>query len=68
MQLNSNLKGITFVVLAVHEQVALISSSYSKMRLLLCVREQFAMSLHLLCSTILHVWLLLSANNIAAES
>ena len=51
-QLNGDLKGITFVVLAVHEQVALMSSSQSKMHLLLYVHEQFAMSLHLLCSTI----------------
>ena len=48
----------------VHQQVALMSSSYSKMRLLIRVNEQFSMSLHLLCSTSLHLWLLIfSANN-----
>ena len=53
-----HLKGITFVVLAVHEQVALISSTWSKTRLLLNAHEHFAMSLLLLCSTILDLWLL----------
>ena len=67
-QLNGDLKRITFVVLAVHEQVALMSFSQSKTRLLLHVHEQFAMSLHLLCSTILHLWLLLCANNSVVES
>ena len=37
-------------MLAVHEQVALMSFSQSEARLLLYVHEQFAMSLHLLCS------------------
>ena len=37
---------------AVHEQVALISSSWGKTRLQLYVHEQFAMLMHLLCSTI----------------
>ena len=46
-------------MLAVQEQVALMSSSRSETRLLLYVHEQLAMSLHLLCSTILHLWLLL---------
>ena len=36
-QLNGDLKGITFVVLAVHEEVVLMSSSYSETRLLLCL-------------------------------
>ena len=49
-------KGITFVVPAVHEQEVLMSSSWSKTHLLLYIHEQFAMSLHLLCSTILHVF------------
>ena len=41
------LKDIIFVMLAVHEQVVLISSSYSEKRLLLYVHEQFPfMSLH----------------------
>ena len=43
------------ISLAVHKQVALIS----KMPLLLYIHEQFFMSLHLLYSTILHLWLLL---------
>ena len=47
-QLNGDSEGISFVMLAVHEQVALMSSSKSK-------QEQFAMSLHLLCFTILHL-------------
>ena len=55
-QLNGDLKGITFVVTAVHEQIALMSSSQSKTRLLLYVHEQFAMPLHLLCSTILYIY------------
>ena len=38
------------------------------MHLLLYFQEQFAMSLHLLCSTILHLWLLLCAHNSAVES
>ena len=38
----SDLKGIIFVMLAVHEQIVLISSSSSKKPLLLCVHEQFA--------------------------
>ena len=67
-QLNGNLKGITFVVLAVHEQVVLMNSSYNELRLLLYVHDQFAMSLDLLPSTILHLWLLLCANNSAVES
>ena len=46
-QLNEDLKRITLVMLAVHEKVALISSSQSKTRQLLYVHEQFAMSLHL---------------------
>ena len=37
-------------------------------RLILYVREQFIMSLHLLCSTILHMWLLLRESNSAVES
>ena len=37
----SDLKGIIFVMLAVHEQVVLISTSYSEKRLLLYVHEQF---------------------------
>ena len=44
------MKGVAFVVLAVHEQVALVSFCYSEMHLLLYVHEQLAMSLHLLCS------------------
>ena len=67
-QLNDDLKGITFMMLAVHEQVALMSSSQSEMLLLSFVHEQFAMSLHLLWCTILHLWLLLCANNSAVES
>ena len=46
------------------QQVALMSSFYSKMRFLIRVNEQFPMSLHLLCSTSLHLWLLIfGANN-----
>ena len=56
-QLNGELKHITFVMLAVNEQVALISSSYSETRLPRYIYEQFAMSLYLLCSTMLHLWL-----------
>ena len=56
-QLNGDLKHITLVMLAVNVQVALISSSYSETRLPLYIHEQFAMSLHLLCSTMLHLWL-----------
>ena len=41
-----------FLVLAVHEQVALMSSSFSEKRLLLYAHEQFAISQHILCSTI----------------
>ena len=55
-------------VYTVHEQVALMSSSKSKTHLLLYVHEQFAMSLHLLCSTILHLWLLVYTNYSAVES
>ena len=55
-------------MLAVHEQVALMSCSWSETRLQLYIHEQFAMSLHLLCSTILHLWLLIfSASNSAVE-
>ena len=36
-----NLKDIIFVMLALHEQVVVISSSYSEKRLLLNVHEQF---------------------------
>ena len=68
MHLHSNIKSTVFVVLAVHEQVALMSFSWSKIRLLLYVHEQFAMSMHLLCSTVLHLWLLLCANNSAVET
>ena len=46
------LEGIPFMVLAVHEQIALMSSSQSEMCLLLYVQEQCSMFLHLLCSTI----------------
>ena len=47
-ELNDDLKGITFVMLAVHEQVSLMSSSYSETRLPLYAHEQFAaMSLHI---------------------
>ena len=52
----NDLKGIPFVVPAVHEQEVPMSSSWSKTHLLLYIHEQFAMSLHLLCSTILHVF------------
>ena len=41
-QLNSDLKGITFVVLAIHEQVAPMSSSSSKTRLLPYADEHLA--------------------------
>ena len=43
-----NLKGISFVMLAVHEQVALLRSSSSKIHLLQYVSEQTGMSLHLI--------------------
>ena len=46
-QLNFELKGIIFVMLAVHEQVGLMSSSLSERDPLLYVYEQVAMSLHL---------------------
>ena len=47
-ELNDDLKGITFVMLAVHEQVSLMSSSQSETRLPLYAHEQFAaMSLHI---------------------
>ena len=62
-QLNGDLKGITFVVLAVHEQVALMSSPQSKTCLLRYVHEKFVMSLHLLCSIVLQLWILLCASN-----
>ena len=67
-QLNGHLNGITFVVLIVHEQVPLMSFSWSKMHLLLYVHEPFAMSLHLLSSIILHLLLLSCANNSAVGS
>ena len=66
-QLNGDSEGIYFVMLAVLKQVALMSPSKSEMRLLLYVNQQFAMSLHLFCSTILHLFLILSANNSAIE-
>ena len=40
MHLHRNIKSTVFVVLAVHEQVALMSFSWSKIRLLLYVHEQ----------------------------
>ena len=46
-KLKSDLKGIIFVMLAVHEQVALMSFSQRETRLLLYLLKQFAMSLHL---------------------
>lgn len=45
--LTGDLKGITFAMIAVHEQVALMSSSQRKTSLLLNVLGQSAMSLHL---------------------
>ena len=47
-QLNGDLKGITFVMLAVQEKVALF---LEQTRLLLYAHEQFAISLHLLHSS-----------------
>ena len=46
---------ITFVALAAYEQVALMSLSRGKIRLLLYIHGQFALSLHLLCSTT-YIW------------
>ena len=66
--LNFHLQGVTFIILPVHEQVALMSSGYREMRLLLYFHEQFAMPLHLLRSTILHIWLLVQANENVVES
>ena len=67
-QFNGDSEGISFMMFAVHEQVALMSSSESETCLLLYVHEQFTMSLHLLCSTILPMWLLIfSANNSTVE-
>ena len=40
-QLNHNSEGISFVMLAVHEQVVVMSSFYSETLLLLCVHETF---------------------------
>ena len=67
-QLNSNLKGINFSIFSVHQEVALMSYCYSETCLLLYVHEQFAKSVQLLCSTVLHMCLLLCGNNGAAES
>ena len=66
-QLNGDLKSITFVVLAVHGNMALVSSFQSETGLLLYVHEQFAMSLDLLCFTILYIRLLLFENNSAVK-
>ena len=67
-QSNGEWKSVNFVVLAVHQQLVLMSSSQSKSRLLRYVHEQFAMSLNLLCSTISDLWLLLCAKNNAVDS
>ena len=64
-QLNGDLKGITFVVLVVHEQVAPLRSSQSELGLLLNVHEEFTI---LLCSTVLRMWLILLASNSAVDN
>ena len=46
-QFNGNLIGITFVMLVVDKQVALIRCFKSETHLLVYVHEKFAMSLHL---------------------
>ena len=60
-QLNGDLKGITLLKLAFHEQVVM-SSSYSETRLLLYVRYVTT----LICVPLLHLWLLLCAKKISA--
>ena len=46
-QLNGFLEGMAFVMLVAHEEIALISSSWSETCLLLYVHEQLAMLVHL---------------------
>ena len=46
-QLNGYLEGMTFVMLVAHEEIALISPSWSETCLLLYVHEQLAMSVYL---------------------
>ena len=63
--LNDDMNGITFVMLAVDEPVALMSSSKSGARLLSYVHEQFVMSLNLLCSTIyIHTYIYIYTHTI----
>ena len=60
-QLNLNSLGISFMMLAVHELVAMMISSLSKTPLLISV-------VHFLCTTNLHLWsLIFSASNNAVE-
>ena len=48
--------------------IFIVEHNYSETRLLLYVHEQFTMSLHLLCSAVIRLWLLIfSANNSAVE-
>ena len=62
------IKKASVMMLPVCKQVALMSSFYSQPCLLLHIQEQFTMSLNLLCSTLLHLWLLIfSANSSAVE-
>ena len=56
------------LVLTVHEQVANELFLEQNVPATTLHVQQFVMSLHLLCSTILHHWLQLRANNRAIES
>ena len=48
--------------------IFIVEHNYSETCLLLYVHEQFTMSLHLLCSAVIRLWLLIfSANNSAVE-
>ena len=48
--------------------IFIVEHNYSETRLLLYVHEQFTMSLRLLCSAVIRLWLLIfSANNSAVE-
>ena len=66
--MNRKYQNCNMCVLVVHEQVTLMGTSQSETCLLLQIHAQFAMSLHLLCSPISHMRLLLCASNSFVES